>query len=74
MFLLTIKEVCHLDQLSMEMDRYNIFLTDLRWLKNNNIFVHRFLTFVKLFFGMGILWIFEIISGFLADSPSMETW
>jgi len=33
-----------------------------------------FLTFVKLFFGMGILWIFEIISGFLADTTPEEIW
>ena len=73
MFLLTVKEVCHLDQLSMEMDRYTIFLIE-SVKKNNKIFFHRFLTFVKLFFGMGILWIFEIISGFLADTTPEEIW
>ena len=34
----------------------------------------RFLTFLKLFLGMGILWIFEIISGLVGDQAGEESW
>jgi hypothetical protein len=38
------------------------------------IFLYRFLTYLKLFLGMGILWIFEIISGLVDDKAGEESW
>ena len=35
------------------------------------MFFSRFLTFLKLFLGMGILWIFEIVAGLL-DTDDIE--
>ena len=38
------------------------------------MFLYRFLTYLKLFLGMGILWIFEIISGLVDDKAGEESW
>ena len=37
-------------------------------------FLWRFLTFLKLFLGMGILWTFEVISGLVEDQTAEESW
>ena len=39
-----------------------------------NIIIIRFLLFVKLFVGMGIMWSFEIIAGLMDDMTNESVW
>jgi len=65
-FALTCRAVCALDKQARDLG-----ITSGQRSKN----MERFLTFLKLFLGMGILWIFEIISGgYLDDQAGEESW
>ena len=85
MFTLTVKSVCLLDkqkrdlgltsgQRSMEMERSVYFKFALNYERCLIFISIRFLLFVKLFVGMGIMWSFEIIAGLMDDMTNESVW
>ena len=89
MFTLTVKSVCLLDkqkrdlgltsgQRSMEMERsvicHQLFMKDSVHTTYLIFISIRFLLFVKLFVGMGIMWSFEIIAGLMDDMTNESVW
>merc|ERR1712156_1366824 len=65
MFSLTVKEICCLDR---QRRQFGIISG------KRSLEIDRFLLFLKLFLGMGMMWIFEIIAGIFDDHVDESAW